>query len=1006
MKSAKSVSSFNADSNLGSATPPLTSFPAGILHVVWRIAYPSEPPSRPRYLYEPGPRPVPLVHFPNPSPELALDRVDFCIRVRTIRARDPSDSAANTLVFFPIGRAPEISPPHSQQPLPDAHVHDSAAQRYARLRQKNNQHQSAPGTIISPPVPVSVHDTSVNVASAFNQAAMSFRNGKGPDAQPENRRLAVPPARLRGKGAGGRATHSPAGDSDGEDTQPSAPYGRSKSPFDALAQGVARAVAPAVNVFTRALSPGVTGNNSTFVLREGADDSESSGFHSFGSLSGNGNGNSRSQANISNSYDYAQEEQDVENMDAEAKKAQAKRRGPRISVDNKAYKPTDEDDFDEEDFTDDDTGKRRRKKRKSNLSLPTIAYDKAKKKKPTSKKRGVRGVPDEDGASGSDRVSVVSATLGPIAHAALQGSVVRSLRGSVPPVQHQQEQDDSQIEDSGFDFGGDSMQDVSALVPLSRSARSPTPTPRPRVTGDISLESQTEILPEPRSRWFGAALGRMVRAIIDLSKSVAYFILRCVGVVFGLVFLVAQSSWQQAVVKPYNWFRTAGARFSTILPKLLQIATVGFAVYAMYLALPAVGNGLADIVRRPAPVYHAPEVPAADLAAANQRLRNVETALEKLSNQLKEVTTRSDDIARNVLAAQSQVESESRRASEAEGRLRTTASKILLDLREEIKHIQDTMPTTIDPTNALRSLEKRVTSNEADIKSIQLNPPAAPVSSGSASIPWSKTGNKAVTIRASDGTDVTSYIGSLVDNAVGLIARDGVGRPDYAQMTSGGRIIPRLTSATFVVRPSNWRRRLVGMITGYGYSAGHPPTAALHPDVSLGNCWPFEGAQGQLGVLLARPVKIDSFTIEHVPREIAFGGSSNAVAAPRHMEVWGFVEGDDNRRKVVTFYETIQMRHAQAVKAAEAANRDPPPPLEEADAPGRDWSAGHYVLLGRFEYDINKPQHLQTFSVRPEVANLDVDFGIVQLRISDNWGANFTCLYRFRVHGTEVAIDA
>ncbi|KAH7105041.1 hypothetical protein BKA62DRAFT_691493 [Auriculariales sp. MPI-PUGE-AT-0066] len=901
------------------------------------------------------------------------------------RERDTSDSPPrhqNTRslpLSFAYG-APEVSPPHGHQTTNDQH--ESAAVRYARL--KDRQHSAAPGTIISPPVPTSVKDTSVNIASAFSQAAMSYsRRSADPGENDPGRRLAVPPSRLakvnlRKGGGAGRVTVSPAGDSDSESNAPR-PAMRAKSPFGALSQSFTRAISPAFSAVSRALSPPAP---STFVLREGGEDSESSGFQSFAVPSGKPSSKaSTKNANNSNSYDYAQEEEDVENMETDSspsKKSHSKRRSGRVSIDNKAYKPGAGEESDDEDYTDDDGHRRRRKKKRTNaLHLPTIGYDKTKKKKPTTRKRGPRGVGDEDGASGSER-----------------GSVARSVRGSVPPMQREPEPEDSHVEDSGVDFTPDfpsadysaadySAADVSAMLQTQVNGKHLEEELKPR---------------ESRRRWFGRSLGVMVRSVIDFSKAIVYFMTRILGALMGLVLLTLQSSWQLAVRNPITWLSTLGTRFTAVLPKLIVLVTVGFVLYMATMSLSGVSRGVLDYINRPAPVYQAPNIPAADLSAALQRLRTVENALEQISSQLKTVSTRSDDLSRSVLTAQTQVEGESRRAAEAEEKLRNSAAKTLGDVRSEIAALQGSIGSKVDSSSAWLELEKRVASNEAELKTIKVHP----VSSDS--ISWPKPGTKSVTLRASDGTDVTKYISSLVDHAVGVIARDGTGRPDYALFTSGGRIIPALTSSRFVMSPTNWRRKVVGWVTGYGYTMGHEPAVALHPDISLGNCWPFAGSQGQLGVVLARPVMIDSFTIEHAPREITYGSNGNGSAAPRHMEVWGFVDGRDNRAKVAAFYEIIELRHEEAVRAAIAAHKPAPQPLDEADAPGTGWRAGHYVLLGRFEYDVTKPNHLQTFTVRPEIQGLDVDFGIVQLRIQDNWGEPaFTCLYRFRVHGTERA---
>jgi SUN domain-containing protein 1/2 len=111
------------------------------------------------------------------------------------------------------------------------------------------------------------------------------------------------------------------------------------------------------------------------------------------------------------SYDYSEEERayqasQVGKDAAQARKAQSGRKAGRMSMDNKAYKPTDSDlEESDEDYSDDDSGRRRRKKAKKKtdstggplMSLPVVGY--AKKKKG---KKGKAGGLIDDEETGSD----------------------------------------------------------------------------------------------------------------------------------------------------------------------------------------------------------------------------------------------------------------------------------------------------------------------------------------------------------------------------------------------------------------------------------------------------------------------------------------------------------------------------------------------------------------------------------------------------------------------------
>ncbi|KIY50691.1 hypothetical protein FISHEDRAFT_15999, partial [Fistulina hepatica ATCC 64428] len=120
-------------------------------------------------------------------------------------------------------------------------------------------------------------------------------------------------------------------------------------------------------------------------------------------------------------------------------------------------------------------------------------------------------------------------------------------------------------------------------------------------------------------------------------------------------------------------------------------------------------------------------------------------------------------------------------------------------------------------------------------------------------------------------------------------------KPDYALATGGARVIPSLTSKTYTISPKSPFFRALGFFTGgNGYAEGRPPVTALHYDSHSGMCWPFDGSHGQLGVVLARPVRVHEITIDHLAREVAFDRSS----APREMEVWALAEGASNREKL------------------------------------------------------------------------------------------------------------
>ena len=140
------------------------------------------------------------------------------------------------------------------------------------------------------------------------------------------------------------------------------------------------------------------------------------------------------------------------------------------------------------------------------------------------------------------------------------------------------------------------------------------------------------------------------------------------------------------------------------------------------------------------------------------------------------------------------------------------------------------------------------------------------------------TKSPSVTIKSTKGDDITALLQDLIDDALLRYSKDIIARPDYALFTAGARIIPSITSDTLVMRSPGLLGRLV---LGQKPVEGRSPATALHPDISVGSCWPFAGSTGQLGVLLNRRVKVSDITLEHASTDVALDVST----APRDVEV-------------------------------------------------------------------------------------------------------------------------
>uniref|UniRef100_A0A8B9R1D0 Sad1 and UNC84 domain containing 1 n=1 Tax=Anas platyrhynchos TaxID=8839 RepID=A0A8B9R1D0_ANAPL len=180
----------------------------------------------------------------------------------------------------------------------------------------------------------------------------------------------------------------------------------------------------------------------------------------------------------------------------------------------------------------------------------------------------------------------------------------------------------------------------------------------------------------------------------------------------------------------------------------------------------------------------------------------------------------------------------------------------------------------------------------------------------------------------------------IVNNALKLYSQDKTGMVDFALESGGGSILSTRCSETYETKTA-----LISLFGIPLWYFSQSPRVVIQPDMYPGNCWAFKGSEGYLVIRLSMKISPTAFTMEHIPKTLSPSG--NITSAPRKFSVYGL---DDEYQ-------------------------------EEG------------VLLGQYIYD-QEGEPLQMF---PNSNNV---FQIVELRILSNWGhAEYTCLYRFRVHG-------
>ena len=562
-------------------------------------------------------------------------------------------------------------------------------------------------------------------------------------------------------------------------------------------------------------------------------------------------------------------------------------------------------------------------------------------------------------------------------------SAPRSLRGSVPPAEVEPALDEGQ------DLSGGGYADEYGI-------------------------SDSQAHPARSKFSIGGLLGKGVNLAFRTVGTLISLIAGFVSMVLILTLRILASIFDIVVVRPYQWLSSVAQRaeWGNIFKYIAGLVALYIVVNA---ASSQGGSGLGSWVHSwTNPINISQNVSAGTISDLTRRLQEVENRLADIAFAQRRVSDKLDIQTRYSLDASSKVDTlefslqqEIKGRHEAEEKFRGASASAVQTLRSEV-HSLVAQLGKVDLSVAdakLLALEERLLQTETHMRdaleSVKMSIKHAPVpSQGTGSSWWDKVigkDGKQITIKSADGQDVTPLIDDLVLNAVLRWQKDSIAKPDYSMYYAGGRVIPALTTPTYSLQPRGILNYAWGAITGRTILEGRPPVTALHPDISVGNCWPFRGSKGQLAVMLARPVIITEFTIDHAAKEVVH----DVRPAPKKMEVWGLVEGKENVKKVEEYHRRREQRHRDLVAIASREGRQPPP--KEDPYPDSLPESEHYIRLAQFTYDLRKNNHIQTFSVPQDIQDLGVDIGIVVLFIQSNWGQpEWTCLYRFRVHGLDV----
>ncbi|XP_075586796.1 uncharacterized protein LOC124490759 isoform X2 [Dermatophagoides farinae] len=192
----------------------------------------------------------------------------------------------------------------------------------------------------------------------------------------------------------------------------------------------------------------------------------------------------------------------------------------------------------------------------------------------------------------------------------------------------------------------------------------------------------------------------------------------------------------------------------------------------------------------------------------------------------------------------------------------------------------------------------------------------------------------------------------LIHSALAKYDADKTGEADFALESSGGWIMQTRCSESYELSWGTYK--LLGMTI---WRSINSPRVVIQSGVVPGECWCFKGSEGRLGIHLSARIIPTAFTYEHIPAELSRDG--HIKSAPNRLIVYG-------------------LRHEHDL--------DP-------------------IILGEYYYQIDDVERpLQQFLVQNQEAAKHT-FDMIELNVKSNHGhPDYTCLYRFRVHGIHPSI--
>ncbi|KAL8203041.1 UNVERIFIED_CONTAM: hypothetical protein K2H54_036519 [Gekko kuhli] len=143
----------------------------------------------------------------------------------------------------------------------------------------------------------------------------------------------------------------------------------------------------------------------------------------------------------------------------------------------------------------------------------------------------------------------------------------------------------------------------------------------------------------------------------------------------------------------------------------------------------------------------------------------------------------------------------------------------------------------------------------------------------------------------------------MINSAIKKMYEDHVQMSDWAQKTLGATIDYKRTSESYC--ETVWNCWFIPCLI----SSANPPDTVLEPAVYPGNCWAFQGSEGQVVIKLPGKIYPRAVTVQHISKAIAPEG--NIKSALKDFVVSGLDDETDEETLLGTFMYDIEKESIQ-----------------------------------------------------------------------------------------------